>query len=530
MTLISALRFVNLWLLPVCLAGFSFLSSRISDQKLWPYAKLCSLIVLILSLLVLSGTCLEGAEVFSVAPFLTLGAWGSLSLSVRADMIGSLFLVMVSLIGWIITGFSHHYLQGEARQKRYVAALFMTIAAVTVVVIANNVLVLSLAWVVTSLSLHRLLTFYPNRPQAIFAAHKKFIVSRLGDLCLFAAIGLIAQQMGSLEFDHLAADISHLAVVPAQLQIAALLLALSAALKCAQLPFHGWLIQVMEAPTPVSALLHAGIVNLGGLLLIRFSFLMGSCTAAQLFLVVVGSLTTAIAAMVMMTRISIKVSLAWSTCAQMGFMLMQCGLGAYELAALHLLAHSLYKAHAFLSSGSTNARLLQKTGATQRVGLVHRITGAVVGVLIVFGLFHLTHHDLSTDQPLLAFAVIIALALAPLLSFKPDGRALRNDLLFLVYAAGLALLYLTLHQLCAAYLGLPSHDQAGWMSFRVGWVVAVFTLLYLLQSIVLEQPDHVLSRRLYPFFYGGFFLDDLFTRLTFWVWPVRTASINSNQE
>jgi NAD(P)H-quinone oxidoreductase subunit 5 len=118
------------------------------------------------------------------------------------------------------------------------------------------------------------------------------------------------------------------------------LLVASAALKCAQLPFHGWLIQVMEAPTPVSALLHAGVVNIGGFLMIRLAPLMTQSEIAQTLLVICGCTTAVIAALVMTTRVSIKVALAWSTCAQMGFMLLECGLGAYPLALLHIVAHS----------------------------------------------------------------------------------------------------------------------------------------------------------------------------------------------
>ncbi len=135
-----------------------------------------------------------------------------------------------------------------------------------------------------------------------------------------------------------------------------MLLAFAAILKTAQLPLHGWLIQVMEAPTPVSALLHAGVVNMGGFVLLRVAELIGLVPSAQWLLVIVGSLTAVLAGMVMLTRISIKVRLAWSTCAQMGFMLMEIGLGLYELALLHLVAHSLYKAYAFLSSGEAVER------------------------------------------------------------------------------------------------------------------------------------------------------------------------------
>src|SRR5690349_16746348 len=112
------------------------------------------------------------------------------------------------------------------------------------------------------------------------------------------------------------------------------------------------MLQVMEAPTPVSALLHAGVVNIGGFVMIRLAPLMAHATLAQNILVGVGLFSTIIASLVMATRAAIKSVLAWSTIGQMGFMLVQCGLGAWHLALMHLLAHSCYKAHSFLSSGS----------------------------------------------------------------------------------------------------------------------------------------------------------------------------------
>ena len=136
------------------------------------------------------------------------------------------------------------------------------------------------------------------------------------------------------------------------LHLATVLLVFGVLLKTAQLPFHGWMLQVMEAPTPVSALLHAGVVNIGGFVMIRLAPLMAHASIAQGMLIGVGLFTTIVASLVMTTRAAIKGVLAWSTIGQMGFMLVQCGLGAWHLALMHLLAHSLYKAHTFLSSGS----------------------------------------------------------------------------------------------------------------------------------------------------------------------------------
>ena len=118
-----------------------------------------------------------------------------------------------------------------------------------------------------------------HRP--LIAAHKKFLASRVADLCLLGAVALIGLQLGTLEIDRAIAAARALPAMPGSLQAAALPLAASAMLKCAQLPVHGWLIQVMEAPTPVSALLHAGVVNLGGFLLIRAGALVADVPAAQ---------------------------------------------------------------------------------------------------------------------------------------------------------------------------------------------------------------------------------------------------------
>ena len=125
-----------------------------------------------------------------------------------------------------------------------------------------------------------------------------------------------------------------------------------AMLKSAQFPFHSWLPDTMETPTPVSALMHAGIINAGGFLIVRLSPLVTLSPLSLHILAVVGAFTAIFASLVMMTQASVKRMLAFSTIAQMGFMMLQCGVGAFSIAVLHIVAHSLYKAHAFLSSGS----------------------------------------------------------------------------------------------------------------------------------------------------------------------------------
>jgi NAD(P)H-quinone oxidoreductase subunit 5 len=175
------------------------------------------------------------------------------------------------------------------------------------------------------------------------------------------------------------------------LQLNALALVLAVVLRTALLPVHGWLMQVMEAPTPVSALLHAGVVNLGGFVLIRFAPLLKQAAPARALLLVFGlAIATAVLAGMLLTRISIKVRLAWSTVAQMGFMLLECALGRYTLAALHLIGHSLYKAHAFLSASTvvhqTRLQALNSPSSPTALSLALAPTITISVVLLMLSL------------------------------------------------------------------------------------------------------------------------------------------------
>ncbi len=448
---------------------------------------------------------------------------------VRADAVGAVVLLLVTFVGWVIVRYSQPYLNGERAERHYVRWLMATLATVGLVVATNQVLVLALAWTATSLALHRLLTFFGDRPAAVVAAHKKFIVGRLADLCMLGAAGLLWLAFGTLQIDQISARAAALPTLPGPAQAAVLLIVCAALLKCAQLPFHGWLIQVMEAPTPVSALLHAGVVNLGGFVLMRFAPLVAELPAAQALLVVAGTATAVLAALVMTTRISIKVMLAWSTCAQMGFMLMQCGLGAWNLALLHLVAHSLYKAHAFLGAGGAvrRALLVQLTPRAATPGPLALAAGALLGVAMTLaaaasvGLVAPAH---AASPAIGVLAGIVALALVPLVhaqSLRLGGRWLPA---LGLGAFGVALAYFGLHALLAAWLGpdLGAPAAALWIG-----VALAFGALFLVQSICLVAPQGALARAAYPWFYGGLFLDETFNRIAFALWrpPVPAVAV-----
>jgi NAD(P)H-quinone oxidoreductase subunit 5 len=275
---------------------------------------------------------------------------GAASLTLRSDLISATLALLVAFIGWIVLRYSRTYLDGEEREGAFHGLMLATLAAVLVFVQSGSLSVLVLSSVGVGLGLRQLLLFYADRPEARRAATKFGLVWHGGDLALALAAALLVARFGS-------ADLAALASLAAAEglglagNVAVALVVLAAALKTAAFPLHGWLTEVMEAPTPVSALLHAGIINSGGVLLITAAGLVHLSPGAMAALVMIGGFTALFGAAVMLTQSAVKTALAWSTVSQMGFMLLQCGLGLWALALLHIVAHSLYKAHAFLSSG-----------------------------------------------------------------------------------------------------------------------------------------------------------------------------------
>ena len=499
---------------------------------LWCIPVLCALAVLP----VVSGAgvdrawaCAESASAIALGMAVTTlaaAAWQITSPGRAIDLPGLGMASLISLLGWIILRFSRRYLAGEPGQARYVAAMLLTLASASVVAITDSLLVLALAWLASSLAMHQLLTFYPHRPAACIVAHKKFLASRVADLCLALAMLLIHADAGTLSLQGIASHVAQAGQLAPGLHAAMMLVALAVIFKSAQLPLHGWLIQVMEAPTPVSALLHAGVVNLGGFVLIRLAMPLSAAPAAQAMLVIVGSLTAVLAGLVMMTRISIKVRLAWSTCAQMGFMLVECGLGLLELAFLHLLAHSLYKAHAFLTAGEAVAETRRRQlfpGAVQRspaLVLANRLVAAPLAIVIV-GLSAMAWQQVTSHGALPAVGLVaIGLGLAVLL-WQENLRGLWRGMCA-VFVLGQ--LYIGWHLVFGALAGLAPAPAPAWL---VAWVIALFSLLYAMQAWLLAYPAGALSKTLYPWAYAGLYLDERFTRLTFRLWPVRLPAHES---
>lgn len=449
--------------------------------------------------------------------------------SLYLDALSATMLCLVAFIGLIVLNYSRNYMDGDPGQTRFTSLLCLTLSAVLLIIVSGNGVQFTLAWIATSLGLRELLTFYPERPAAILAARKEFLISRAGDLCLIIAMVLIQRAMGSLDFGTIFGQLAELRAVdsiPPGVGAAAMLLISTAMLKSAQFPLHGWLIEVMETPTPVSALLHAGIVNAGGFLILRFAHVIAPSLSALDTLAVIGGFTSLFGSVVMLTQTSVKVSLAYSTVAQMGFMMLECGLGAFSAALLHIVAHSLYKAHAFLSSGSVidlaraswtpspggkphPARLLISIAAVLTLTLVaSQIFGATLthepgifalGAVLLLGLVHLVANGID-ERP----------------NFYVVGRTL-------VLACIIAITYFGLQYLARQLLAGVLPPTQALRGPVEGTIVSAeilsFAVVVFLQGLAFGRSKEPRWQALYAHVANGLYVNTLANRLVRRYWP-----------
>jgi NAD(P)H-quinone oxidoreductase subunit 5 len=393
----------------------------------------------------------------------------------------------------------------------------MTLASVLLLVTAGNLLQLVVAWIATSLFLQRLLLFYPDRLAAQRAARKKFVTARLGDVALLGAATLLAAAYGSADVGAIlkaarAGEGGSLAVA------AASLLALAAILKSAQFPAHGWLTEVMETPTPVSALLHAGVVNAGGFVLIRFADVMLLAPGVLAVLVMIGGFTALFASLVMLTQPAVKTSLAWSTVAQMGFMIFECGLALFGLALLHIVAHSLYKAHSFLACGGA----VERVAAARRPGPVAIPDAAAVGrafvsALVIYVLVGLGLGLTHKSPQAIALGAILIFGVAYMLAqgfaeAAPRGLTMRTAIYAVATSASYFALQLAATSLTASVL--PAPPCPGPLQWAlIVLAVLSFGLVAIVQAMFPLWAYHPAAAGLRVHLSNGFYANAVFDRL-----------------
>ncbi len=272
----------------------------------------------------------------------------------HADPLSAVLLLLLTSLALIIQKYSQRYMGGDERQAYFTAGLLFILTFISCFVLARNLLTMFIAWQFVSYGLHALLVYFGNRPAAHDAARKKFLISRVGDVFLVGSLLLAYDLFGTLDLPEIFTVVAKGTGHPfdpfvmlgfstglTSLDFWGLLLALGAMTKSAQVPFHFWLPETMESPTPVSALMHAGIINAGGILLTRLSPILIHSPSGMHTLFIVGTVTAFFGALVKLVQSDVKRSLAYSTIGQMGFMMMQVGLGAFTAAIFHLCTHAV---------------------------------------------------------------------------------------------------------------------------------------------------------------------------------------------
>src|SRR3990172_2801911 len=297
-----------------------------------------------------------------------------------AGGVGVVVMVLIAGIGSLLYFYSIRYMQQERGRARYQTLMAFQVSTLLFMVSSANLVMLFVFWQLLSWLLSLLAHNYEHPPTAQ-GAFRTFIMLRAGDVAFLSGIVLAYNLYGTLEFSQLflraAADHTTFSLFwpGSGLEISGatavtLLIFIGAMGKSAQVPLHMWLPDSLYAPTPIHALLHAGIINAGGFLLNRLAPLYGLSPTTLHVVFAVGLLTALLGASMMLTQNDIKKTLGYSTIGQMGYMIMECGLGAFALAVFHLIAHGLFKATIFLNCGNVihlarqEPRMPHKTDAT----------------------------------------------------------------------------------------------------------------------------------------------------------------------
>jgi NAD(P)H-quinone oxidoreductase subunit 5 len=443
------------------------------------------------------------------------------------NALSTLLLSMVSLLSFVISKYGLRYLDGEPRQTSFYKNMLVTVTAVCLLVLSDNLLMFFLSWILTSFGIRELLLFYPTRVAAQAAAKKKMFVSRVGDAALLIALGMTYHMFHTFNFDgifRVATDPVFGAENVLNLNILGCLFAIAAITKSAQYPFHFWLPETMETPTPVSALMHAGVINAGGFLIIRLSPILTHAEWPHAILTLIGAWTAAYAGLIMITQNDIKKKLAYSTISQMGMMLFACGLGAYSIALLHIIGHSFYKAHAFLSTGEV-------VGESRKTSAVLHAPSTLYFSVVAFFSFSLVVvgalQSNGTNLAYFTYAAVMAMALLANRGAFPKKSFSKQSYFSLVLS--LLTVGVTLYVLVELYfnaqlqtLVADTHDYAGLGSiqFLVNLAALAIIVAAAYVGTTLMGARSAWSEKLYVHLWNGGYFGAMTNRwLNRW-WPI----------
>lgn len=406
------------------------------------------------------------------------------------DRVSVLLLLLVLGVGTVVQAFARRYLAGDPRAAWFAGCAGLLTTASAGLVTSATLVTLAACWTLAGVGLCGLLATYPNLPAARTGVARTARTFLLGDLMLWVAVAVATRTWGNLELRGLGS--AQVQGHPLLLGSVCCAVVLAAATRSAQVPVHRWLPATLAAPTPASALLHAGVVNAGGILLVKLGGLLGAVPVAGGLAFSVGAVTAVWGTALMLTKPDVKGALAHSTMGQMGFMIMACGLGLYALAVFHLVAHGMYKATLFLASGTVIHRHRARAvapgvraagaGATPPLGVLVAVLLAP-GLALTAGTTLLPSsigHD-AASEVLLVFAWASAAAAG--WGWVRRYRTPAGVVLTCVAAGAAALAYLVWVRTVTQFLApsLPMADPlagAPWLALAVALILTVATVVW----------------------------------------------------
>jgi NADH-quinone oxidoreductase subunit L len=281
--------------------------------------------------------------------WLTAGTY-NFDLGILVDPLSTYMMLIVAGVGFLIVAYSIGYMEGDDEERRYFAYMALFVFSMLLLVQAGNLLILLAGWGMVGLSSYLLIGFWHERPSAVAAAKKAFIMNAFGDATMALALFLLVQQTGSLNFGVVFPAAGGLS--PTVANLVALGLLGGAVAKSAQLPLQTWLPDAMEGPTPVSALIHAAtMVTAGVYLIVRCNALFEAAPKVQEVAAGLGAATLLLAGLIALVQTDIKRVIAYSTMSQIGYMFLAAGIGAYATGMFHLMTHAFFKALLFMAAG-----------------------------------------------------------------------------------------------------------------------------------------------------------------------------------
>ncbi len=271
-------------------------------------------------------------------------------LSVLVDPLSTMMMLIVAGVGGLIVLYSIGYMDGDDEERRYFAYISFFVFSMLLLVEGGNLLLLLVGWGLVGLSSYLLIGFWHDRPSAVAAAKKAFVMNAIGDATMALAFFVLIAHSHSLEFGASFATAGQLS--PTAVNLVALGLLGGAAAKSAQIPLHTWLPDAMEGPTPVSALIHAAtMVTAGVYLIARTHPIFEQARTVELVAAGMGTLTLVVAGLIALVQTDIKRVIAYSTMSQIGYMFLGAGVGAYANGMFHLMTHAFFKALLFMTAG-----------------------------------------------------------------------------------------------------------------------------------------------------------------------------------